>query len=107
MRMPPMRPVVFLLLLAGYGLLGWHAKYGKRSLAYQQQVREKLEQAKADYAEAQARRAAWERKVARLREETLDLDTLDEEARKQLGFITPGEILVLPDNGETVTPAPR
>ena len=107
MRMPPMRPVVFLLLLAGYGLLGWHAFYGKRSLTYQQQVREKLEKVKADYAAAQARRAAWERKVARLREETLDLDTLDEEARKMLGFVAPGEILALPENGETFTPAPR
>ncbi len=96
MRMPPMRPVVFFLLLAGHGLLAWHAFYGKRSFAYQQQVREKLEQAKAEYAAVQQRRAALERKVARLRDETLDLDTLDEEARKQLGFVAPDELLALP-----------
>ena len=96
MRMPPMRPVVFVLLLAGHGLLGWHALYGKRSLAYQQQVRHKLERAKAEYAAVQKRRAEWERKVARLRDDTLDLDTLDEEARKQLGFIAPDEIMALP-----------
>lgn len=96
MRMPPMRPVVFFLLLAGHGLLAWHAFYGKRSFAYQQQVREKLEQAKAEYAAVQQRRAALERKVARLRDETLDLDTLDEEARKQLGFIATDELLALP-----------
>ena len=97
MRMPPMRPVVFFLLLAGHGLLTWHAYYGKRSFTYQQQVREKLEQAKAEYAAVQQRRTALERKVARLREETLDLDTLDEEARKQLGFIAPDELLALPE----------
>ncbi len=97
MRMPPMRPVVFFLLLAGHGLLAWHAFYGKRSFTYQQQVREKLERAKAEYAAVQQRRAALERKVARLRDETLDLDTLDEEARRQLGFIAPDELLVLPE----------
>ena len=96
MRMPPMRPVVFFLLLAGHGLLAWHAFYGKRSFTYQQQVLHKLEQAKAEYAAVQQRRAALERKVARLRDETLDLDTLDEQARKQLGFIAQDELLALP-----------
>ncbi len=95
-RMPPMRPVVFFLLLAGYGLLGWHAFHGKRSFAYQQEVRQKLERAKTEYAAVQRRRAEWQRKVARLRNETLDLDTLDEEARSQLGFVAPDELLALP-----------
>jgi cell division protein FtsB len=98
LRMPPMRPVVFFLLLAGHGLLAWHALYGKRSLAYQEEVRRKLELAKTEYAEVQKRRADMERKVARLRDDTLDLDTLDEEARKQLGFIAPDEILALPES---------
>ena len=97
MRLPPLRPVVFVLLLAACGLLAWHAQYGKRSLAYQAEVRERLAAAQEAYADAQLRRQELERKVARLRQETLDLDMLDEEARRQLGFIAPDEVLALPD----------
>ncbi len=96
MRLPPLKPVVFVLLLSGYGLLGWHTLHGKRSLDYQAQVRVRLAQAQEDYTDARLRRAELEAKVARLREETLDLDMLDEEARRQLGFIAPGEVLALP-----------
>ena len=94
--MPPLKPVVFVLLLAGYGLLGWHALYGKRSFDYQAQVRARLAHVQEEYTDARLRREELERKVARLREETLDLDTLDEAARKQLGFIAPGEVMALP-----------
>ncbi len=96
MRLPPLNPVVFVLLLAANGLLAWHALHGKRSLNYQAQVRERLVVAQEAYADTQTRRQELERKVARLREETLGLDTLDEEARRQLGFIAPDEVLALP-----------
>ena len=100
MRMPPLRPVVFIMLLAAHGLLGWHAYYGKRSFAYQEEVRQRLARVQEAYADAQLRRSLLQRRVARLHEDTLDLDTLDEEARRQLGFIAPGEILALPGNGK-------
>ena len=96
MRLPPLKPVVFVLLLAGYGLLGWHALYGKRSLDYQARVRQRLTAVKEAYTDVRLRRAELERKVARLHEETLDLDALDLAARRQLGFLAPGEVLALP-----------
>ena len=97
MRMPPLRIIVFFLLLAAHGLLFWHALYGKRSLNYQRGVRMELAKAQEAREDARLRREELERKVARLRQQTLDLDTLDEEARRQLGFIAPGEVLALPD----------
>ncbi len=98
-----MSVVAFLLLMAAHGLIGWHMLHGKRSLAFQQQVQERLEQARRAHAEAVDRRKALERKVARLRDRTLDIDMLDERARHLLGFVAPDEILTLP----TVLPAAR
>ncbi len=97
MRMPPLRIVVFFLLLAAHGLFIWHALYGKRSLDYQRGVRAELAKAREAREDAHLRREELERKVARLRQQTLDSDTLDEEARRELGFIAPGEVLALPD----------
>ncbi len=85
-----------MLLLAAYGLLAWHALHGKRSLEYQAQVREKLRLAQEENDDARLRREELQRRVARLREETLDMDVLDEEARRQLGYIAEDEVLVLP-----------
>ena len=94
--LPAPRVIVFAMLLAAYGLLGFHMLHGKRSLTFQQQVKERLIVAKRAYAEAMDKRQALERRVARLREETLDKDMLDEKARLLLGFVARDEILALP-----------
>ena len=83
--------------LAAYGFFAWHLTKGPRSLTFQQSVREELAATRARLETVVARRKRQEAIVARLRADSLDPDMLDEQARRLLGFVRPGEIVILPD----------
>jgi cell division protein FtsB len=84
-------PVLFLSLVVYFG---WNATNGDRGLvAYAKRI-ELLKQAQADLARAEAERAMWERRVAGLRSNHLDRDTLDERSRAMLNLADPSEIIV-------------
>ena len=84
-------PFLFLLLVAYFG---WNATIGDRGLiAYARRI-ELLKQAQSDLARAEAERALWERRVAGLRSNHLDRDTLDERVRAMLNLADPSEIIV-------------
>ena len=68
-------PLVFLSIT---GYFGWSATQGNHGLVAYAQRQELLRQADADHAAAQADRDNWERRVAGLRANHLDPDTLDE-----------------------------
>ncbi len=84
-------PLIFLALV---GYFGWNATQGNRGLVAYAQRQDLLAQAKADQARVQAERDAWERRVAGLRANHLDADTLDERARMMLNLADPADIVV-------------
>jgi cell division protein FtsB len=84
-------PLIF-LSLAGY--FGWNAVQGNRGLVAYAQRQDLLAQAQADQARVQAERDAWERRVAGLRSQHINADTLDERARAMLNLADPTEVIV-------------
>ncbi len=84
-------PVVFLAITAYFG---WSATQGNHGLVAYAQRQELLRQADAEHAAAQAERDSWERRVAGLRANHLDPDTLDERARAMLNLADPNDVIV-------------
>src|SRR5436305_15231927 len=84
-------PLVFLSLVAYFA---WNATNGDRGLVAYAQRQQLLKQAQSDLARAEAERAAWERRVAGLRSNHLDRDTLDERSRAMLNLADPSDIIV-------------
>lgn len=84
-------PTLFLSLVA-YFL--WNATQGDRGLqAYARSQRE-LAAAQAELVATNADLEHWEHRVAGLRGDHLDLDTLDERARAMLNLASPNDIVV-------------
>lgn len=74
---------------------GFHAVSGERGIFAWLKESRKLEQLKAELADAQAARMAYEKKIHLLRSDSLDPDMLDERARAVLGYSAPGEVVVM------------
>jgi cell division protein FtsB len=85
-------PVLLGALLAYFG---WHAIQGAHGFRTLQAREATLDAARAELAASRARREAAERRVAALRGERLDRDTLDERARAMLNLVGRDEIVVL------------
>ena len=85
-------PLIFLSLV---GYFGWNAAQGDHGLKAEAQRQDLLRLAKADLAKADTDRDAWERRVAGLRNNHLNPDTLDERARAMLNLADPADIVVL------------
>ncbi len=84
-------PVIFLSLV---GYFGWNATHGDRGLVAYAQRQALLREAQADLSRAEAERAGWERRLAGLRNNHIDRDTLDERARSMLNLADPSDIIV-------------
>jgi len=84
-------PVIFIALTAYFG---WSATQGDRGLKAYAQRQQLLQQAELDVAKAEADRDAWERRVAGLRNNHIDRDTLDERARAMLNMTQQGDVIV-------------
>jgi cell division protein FtsB len=84
-------PVIFLSLV---GYFGWNATHGDHGLMAYSQREAMLKQAQADLIQAQADRDGWERRVAGLRSNHVDPDTLDERARAMLNLADPADVVV-------------
>lgn len=69
----------------------YHAVSGDRGLFTFLQLSRKAEQTYLELDNLQKQRMALEKKVSLLREESLDLDLLDEQARRILGYAHPDE----------------
>ena len=84
-------PCVFLALV-GYFL--WNANQGDRGLEEAAQRQADLAAAQTGLDRAKAEMQIWERRVAGLRGERLDLDALDERARAILNLSDPADVVV-------------
>lgn len=84
-------PAVFLAL---FGYFGWNVTRGDHGLKSYAQRQDLLHQARAELANAEKERDGWERRVAGLRNQHIDRDTLDERARAMLNIAEPADIVV-------------
>ena len=84
-------PVIFIGLTAYFG---WSATQGDRGLKAYAQRLQMLQESQLDLTKAEAERDGWERRVAGLRNNHIDRDTLDERARATLNMTQAGDIIV-------------
>jgi cell division protein FtsB len=80
------------LCLLGY--FGWHAFHGPRSFANETAIEAEVARLEAELARISAERAARDGRVALLRPQSIDPDLLDEIARRSLGYVKEGEIVL-------------
>lgn len=90
-------PAVF-LGLAGY--FGWNATQGARGSQVYAVRQEQLKMVEAELLRATIERDVLERRVAGLRDQRLDPDTLDERARVMLNVADPSDIVMPYDAGK-------
>ena len=84
--------LVFCLLL--YGYLGWHYFYGSRSIAVQAQLEQRQTELRQELEREATTRLELEARVNLLRPENIDLDLLDEVARRTLNFVNTREVVL-------------
>ena len=82
------------LFLALVGYFGWNATQGERGLQSYALRQEQLKTVQAELGRTVVEREAWERRVAGLRSQRLDLDTLDERARAMLNLADPADVVI-------------
>lgn len=94
-------PPALLVCLCGYFV--YHALNGDHGLLALRELEARAVTLGEHARDAAERRADFEARVALLRPDSLDLDMLDEQARRQLGVLHPDEIMILagPPPGDT------
>ncbi len=84
-------PALFLSLVAYFT---WNANQGEHGLkSYSAQLR-LLSEAQAGQVAAVEEQAAWARRVSGLRDQALDVDTLDERSRAMLNLAASSDIVI-------------
>lgn len=85
-------PTLFLTLVAYFG---WNATQGDRGLQAYAMRQEQLKSVQADLQKVELERDTMERRVAGLRTQRLDPDTLDERARAMLNVADPSDLVAM------------
>jgi len=83
---------LFCVLILFY--LGFHTVSGERGVFALLRENRKLEALKTELAEAKSKREMLEKKVQKLGNNNLDLDLLDEQARRVLGSLGKNEVVL-------------
>jgi cell division protein FtsB len=84
-------PIIFAMM---FGYFGYHLVNGDRGLLAMAHLQRETMIADQNLAEAETTRKIWERRVAALRNQSLDPDLLDERARILLNFSRKEDIIV-------------
>ena len=84
-------PIIFAMM---FGYFGYHLVNGDRGLLAMAHLQRETMIADQNLAEAETTRKIWERRVAALRNQSLDPDMLDERARILLNFSRKDDIIV-------------
>jgi len=87
---------LFCVLILFY--LGFHTVSGERGVFALLREKARLGQLQTQLVEVKEKRQELEKKVANLRSDNLDLDLLDEQARKVLGTTGKGEVVLFLGN---------
>ncbi len=85
-------PTIFLTLVAYFG---WNATQGDRGLQSYALRQAQLVSVQSDLKRVEGERDLLERRVAGLRSQRLDPDTLDERARAMLNIADPADVVVM------------
>lgn len=86
-----------LFFAAALSYLSFHALSGERGIYALIKDRHHLDTLQKELANIRAERQTMEHKVAHLRSDALDLDLLDEQARRILGQSSKDEMLIITD----------
>ena len=89
--------IVCLGLVCLIGYLTWHAIHGERSFSQAERLVTRIATLAAERDEVRKRRMALDDRVALIRPESIDPDVLEELARRKLGFVRPGDIVIHTD----------
>ena len=84
-------PIIFAMM---FGYFGYHLVNGDRGLLAMAHLQRETMIADQNLAEAETTRKIWERRVAALRNQSLDRDMLDERARVLLNFSRKDDIVI-------------
>jgi cell division protein FtsB len=84
-------PIIFAMM---FGYFGYHLVNGDRGLLAMAHLQRETMIADQNLAEAEATRKIWERRVAALRNQSLDPDMLDERARVLLNFSRKDDVII-------------
>jgi len=95
----PLWLVVLGLGLAAY--FGYHALTGSRGLLAWRDLNGELAATRGELEELRAERTALAQKVARLRQDGLDPDLIDELARRHLSLVDSLDVIILLNEGST------
>ena len=93
--MTPGRLVKPLLLVFAVFYLMFHALHGERGLYALVKEQRQLTAVNQELASTKNERERLELRVSHLRDNNLDLDLLDEQMRRMLGVMKPGEVVML------------
>lgn len=93
--MTPARMIRPLLVVFAIFYLSYHALHGERGLSALFREQHERVQLQEELKEKREARHALELKVSHLRDNSLDLDLLDEQMRRMLGVMQPGEVVVM------------
>ncbi|MBL4853294.1 MAG: septum formation initiator family protein [Robiginitomaculum sp.] len=83
-----------LVLVVFYGYLGLHVLSGSLGMLKWADYSEQVEKLEAEITRLQDHREALEKRAAQLRDSNLDLDRLDEEARRLLSVSDANDIVI-------------
>src|SRR5687767_2588435 len=84
-------PLIFATL---FGYFGYHLVNGDRGLLAMSHLQREVLIADQNLTEAETTRKIWERRVAALRNQSLDPDTLDERARALLNYARKDDVII-------------
>jgi cell division protein FtsB len=87
--------IVPVICFAAIGYFAYHAMEGEHGINAYTRLTLQIQETKAGLAEVTAERKTIERRVGLLRADQLDADMLDEQGKKILGMIKPGEVVIL------------
>lgn len=87
--------IVPVICFAAIGYFAYHAMEGEHGINAYTRLTLQIQDTKVALAEVTAERKTLERRVGLLRASGLDADMLDEQGKKLLGLIKPGERVIL------------
>ncbi len=87
-------PTAYVLVVGIIAIFVHSGLQGEHGLAAQREAEREQRRLNAELAALQAERTALADKVRRISEGYLDLDLLDEQARRVLGYIRPDELVI-------------
>lgn len=93
--MTPGRLVKPLLIVFAVFYLLFHSLHGERGLYALVKEQRQLSVVHEELKQTRAERQRTELRVSHLRDNNLDLDLLDEQMRRMLGVMKPGEVVLL------------